>query len=223
MTLQELTAEFRQRADDLRTPYLWDDTFIARSLNTADNEAAERSEMLLDTSTASVCQIAMTDSSTLLSVSPLVVRIKRAKLSGETLPLILITVDEMDRLYPGWEGISRSVPTHLITDIETDKVQPYPLPNASFTMNMHVYRLPLTPMSASSDEPEIPDRGRNHLRLVNWALYEAFDWKDFDTYDPARAAQYLAMFTKDFGESNPRGAEWRRKHMGRSMLSGSFA
>lgn len=223
MTLRELIDLFRLRADDQIAPYLWDDAFLVAAANRAENEAAERAELLLDTSTSAICQVAMTSSSTLLTLDERVVRIKRAKLSGETLPLILSTVDEMDRFFPGWEDAGRSTPRYLILDIETSKVQPYPLPNGSHTLLLHAYRRPLTPMGDMTDEPEIPDRHGSHHRLVNWMLFEAYAMKDSDHYDAKKAAGHRAAFTADFGERTPAGSEWRRKHMGRSLIGGHFA
>lgn len=223
MNLREIINEFRRVADDLEAQQQrWGDDFLVASANRAEAEACKSALLLLDTSTAAICQYALTVSTVLVSLDTRVVRVKRARLSSETCPLIPMTVGDMDSVFPGWESAARSLPLYLITDIETGKVQPYPSPDGNYTLKIHAYRTPLNEMTSMTNSPEIKDRG-DHRKLVNWMMYEAYMDHDSDRYDPVKSAQYRDMFDRDFGISTPQGAEWRHRHMGHSLLSGSFA
>lgn len=223
MTLAELIAETRRILDDKLAPYLWDDDFIVAALNRAEALAARGGLLLKDSSTASVCQASLTNATTLVTLHASVVRIERAIIDGQSVPLQLITVMEMDEIFPGWEDADRGLPTHLITDIETGDVRPYPLPDGNYTLNMVVYRIPITAMSAMTSSPEIEDMGANHRALTFYAVSEALDDHDADRYGPEKAAAYLARFCRQFGISTAKGARWRKQLMGRNLATTTLA
>lgn len=222
MTLKELIATFREDADDNEKKQLWSDVFLKAAANRAEAEACKGGLLLKDSTTAEVCQYDLVSGDTIIALDVRIIRIIRAKLSTEAIPLELVTVSDMDECFPGWENATTNKPLRLITDIETGKVGIYPGANAVYTLNLHVYRTPLEEMKDFDDSPEIPDIGSNHRKLVNWMLFEAYSKHDVDQYDPVKAAQHRIMFERDFGMSTPLGANWRKQFMGRSLLTGTF-
>lgn len=223
MTLAELIAECRRVLDDRKAPYQWDDDFLVASLNRAEAMAARGGLLLKDYSTASVCQSSLTNATALITLHTSVFRIERAILDGYSVPLDLRTLLEMDEIFPGWEDADRSLPTHLITDIETGKVRPHPLPDGNYTLNMTVYRVPVTAMSAMTSSPEIEDLGGNHRALTHFVVSEAYEDHDSDRYDPVKAADHRATFNRHFGISTARGARWRKQLMGRNLATTTLA
>ena len=79
------------------------------------------------------------------------------------------------------------------------------------TLALTVYRGALKPLSADIDtgKPEIPERF--HERLMDWVLHRAYLKQDAETFDPAKAAQSLALFIQSFGERPDANVQRKRR------------
>ena len=81
----------------------------------------------------------------------------------------------------------------------------FPTPDATInsdtgidTLNLEVYRLPLTDLVGDDDEsPEIDDE--YHFDLIHYACYLAYSKQDADTQDNLKAQWHEAQFTAKFG------------------------
>lgn len=195
MTLADLIAAFRLRADDVATPYLWSDDEVTLYLNEAVNEAAERARLIRDASTPAVTQISITTGDVDYALHASILAIDRAQLASQPRSLIRQTVEEMEQRFPDWRGMV-GTPHFFVEDSGRIRIAPQS-PQAD-TLNLTVYRLPLAPMLTETDSPEI--HAKFHYRLIDWALRCAYLKQDAETLDKQKAADYQALFDLSFGK-----------------------
>lgn len=214
MNLEQLIAQFRVDSEDGVQPYLFSDESVVQWLNEAVEEACIRSLLLKDFSTPAVCTIDVVDGVPTYTPHASIINITRAEFTadGETEGVELYQTDEyeIDRTRPGWRKMAETPRDFIHHDTV---IRLGCLPPAG-TLSLEVNRLPLTPMAADADEPEIA--AIHHRKLVHWALFRAFSVPDSETIDPNRAALADAAFTKAFGHSldatTRRGHEAMRPH-----------
>jgi hypothetical protein len=213
MFRQDLFDTFRARAFDTAAPYLWSDVELQEYLDDAQNEAAERALLLRDSSTAEICEVAITAGESTYLLDERILQIERAKLDSQTRPLVLTSVDELDRTSPGWGSRTGSTTTIAIDAEGAGWVaRLVGVPSVDDTLRLQVFRLPMQSIALPGDEPEIAKR--LHVRLVDWMMFRAYSKKDAETKDEVKAAEYEAIFTSAFG---PRvDANVRRKQRDRS-------
>lgn len=211
MKLEALIAQFRIDADDtVDNPYLWADEDIATWLSEAEEEAAIRANLIYDTTTPEVCQIAVVANTAAYPLHKAITEIAYAQFvptSDATRVAILDQKDrlELDRLNPRWRQ-DTGEPRYFVQDDTTLTL--YPRPAEAGALTLEVHRLPLEPLANDNDEPEIGNA--HHRHLVNWALFRAFSQPDTEAIDPNRAAQAEGRFTSHFGL--PVDADMRRAH-----------
>lgn len=199
MRLNDLIRIFRAEVDDAVMPYLWSDPDLIEYANDAELEACRRSRLIVDSSTAAICQIAVVAGTATYALDPRVLFIRRVRLTG-LLPLKRKNMQDMDSQFPGWEDAEVSTPSAFIPDFETGKIRLYPTPDAAATLNLMVVRDPLAEMNDDSDTPEIAARYHRSLRF--WMMHRAYLKKDADANDPKKAAESLALFEQEFGKKS---------------------
>lgn len=211
MNRASLIAQFRIEADDtVNNPYLWADEEIGAWLSEAEEEAAIRANLLYDTITAEVCQIAVVANTASYPLHAAITEIAYAQFvptSDSTRVAMLTSKDrlELDRLNPRWRQ-ETGEPRHFAQNDTTLTL--FPRPSEAGALTLEAYRLPLAPLVNDADEPEIGQA--HHRHLVNWALFRAFSKPDAETIDPNRAAQAEDRFTRHFGL--PVDADMRRAY-----------
>ena len=124
MNLLELRQAFRKETQDLQAPYAWSDEEIDRYLNEAEDDAARRSGLLVDsTSVAAEYDIAAGDEA--IELHPSVIYIRRVRPTGG-MPWVPRVVRSMDEEIPGWEDTPASVPRVFVPDWESGKLRLWP-------------------------------------------------------------------------------------------------
>lgn len=198
MNLKQLRDALRDDIRDSTTPYLVSDGLAARLLNEAEMEAARRARLLVD-STSAMTQIAVTAGNPLVSLDPRIIKVRRARLASQVLPLQLRSVATMDAQYAGWDSdsVPASVPQILVVGADSGVCRLYPPPINADTLQLIAVREPLALMSADDDAPEVPPR--THEGLLNWAKWRVYSNDDADLYDPKRAATAYQAFEAEFG------------------------
>lgn len=227
MTLEELVENARRRLEDLGgdmegldwktddSSLLWSNDDLVRYANEAENEFCRR-RPILDSETASVCELAVTAGTGVYAYSPLIVEIKRAKLDTRPEPLAKVTTNWLDHEYQTWEDWE-SDPWYLIDDETDGKLRIVAPPTVDDTLRMTVGRRPLQAMTwvnRATDTPEIPEQ--HHNDLLHWMLHLAYLKDDAETYDPTKSAGFAGLFTNEVGP--PISAEDERKKRRRSHL-----
>lgn len=198
MNRGDLRAQFRLDADDVATPYLFSDTEANAWLVEAVEEAALRADLLLEVDDAAVCTIATTADLAGYALHASITRVMRAQWTttggSEALPLTLIERRELDRVCPSWRELAEE-PTWAL--LEAGKIRLAGVPTTDGSIQLECYRMPLTPMAADADLPEL--EAKHHRYLIQWALWRAYGRPDTETYDATRADRALAAFERQFG------------------------
>lgn len=229
MKLRELIEAARVRAADTAKPQLWSDDEWTLFLNEAENEAAERGQLILDIDTPEVVEIPVSVGVRTYPLHPSILKIQRAKLDLGTRPLAETSTEQMDAggvgwfpaglasypggatWYPGgsnWETLS-GTPERYIRNAQS--ITLIRIPDVADTLRLIVTRLPLAPMCKENDSPEIASQ--YHFRMIDWALHCAYIKQDAETFDPKKAIDYEAAFIRSFG-MRPDANVQRKRHVG---------
>lgn len=213
MTLGDLLDLWRKEIDDVAQPYLWSDDEAIEYADDAQNEACRRGRLLVDSETTAVCNIALVDGTSSYALDSRVIRVNRAKVSGESSPLAFCMVRDLDERAPGWEDWSESTPTILVPDWQSGKIRLVATPDAAGTLTMTVVRLPLVELNDADQSFEIRTEYVRNLR--HWLSYRAYMKRDSETYNPQKAADALALFEREFGKPQPAYDElWAQQYYG---------
>lgn len=220
MKLGQIIERFRIAADDLTQPYLWSDQEAITYAVDGENEACRRARLLVDSSTAAICQYTAAASATSITLDPRVIFVRRAIVSGKTVPLSRVNMRDLDASYPGWEAHTGTV-EGFVTDWATGKLRLYRIPTVETVINMTVVRLPLVDMNDFEDTPEI--NARFHEGLVNWMLHRAYMKPDKETYDEKRAGEAEKRFVLEFGsKSSAQDEAWIGQQYGADDYDGTY-
>lgn len=201
-TLAELVARWRLRLDDNSSPYLWSNQELTDYMNVCINSLCREIPIIEDATTASICQVAVSIGSEILSISDRIVWLKRAKLDSDTRPLSFASVDYMDQNIDDWEDAAGADVQYLITDgVGTDKVRIYPPSLVTDTLRLSVVRLPLADMVYASDSASVPEIPSKYQDLLdNGVMYYAYLKQDTDTMDMKKADYHLGLWKKNLEE-----------------------
>lgn len=202
MEAGDLLALFRRRVDDTAAQPLYEDAQVYDFLNDAVRQAALRKRLLLDNSTAEVCVYAvdgLTEGYATVTLHSRVLAVRSARWSGSTTPLHLTTLKVMDKDRPDWTSATASIPTHLVVDRESGKIDLWPAPEEDGTLTLAVWRLPLDVEECEdeSDEPAVDEVF--HVDLIDWMEHLAYLQKDSEQNDLQRSAAAESRFTNKFG------------------------
>jgi hypothetical protein len=148
VTTQQLIDLFRDLADDKALPYLWSDFVMTQYAAEAEMEAARRARLLKDSSTAAVCQYAVTAGQQKITLDPRVIFIRSVKIGSKTIPLSRFHRTDMDFTFPDWDNtvnlgdVNRFIPDRDSGVLWFDGQFP-----ASDTVYLTVVREPLTALT----------------------------------------------------------------------------
>lgn len=211
MTLNDLIRQARTLSDDLREPYRVSRANWVIYANEAQEEACRRARLIMDSTTAEICQVALADATATYALDSRILFVRRVKLTGQSIPLKRVSHKTLDRFRPGWED-ETGMPEAYVPDMDTGLLRPYPTPDGAYTANLLVVRLPLVSMADGDNVPEI--RGSAHKTLVDWMLHRAYSVVDSELYNPKKADMHLAVFEQEFGrKSSTQDESWiEREH-----------
>ncbi len=203
MELSELLVEARRLLDDNVVPPFWSDEEIVRHLNGAVDEAAIRTRVLQD-STSAAARIALAVGTSQYRLNPAIYAVRRIRLDGVRDPLELVDTSMMDEQYPGWDDptlAQHGTPTRAVFDFRTGYVHVYPVPTAAITARMLVWRTALETerldAADPSGPPAIPDA--MHRELAYWAAAQCLLNPDQETRNTSLAAEYMGLFEAAYG------------------------
>src|SRR6266404_4709307 len=106
MQLIDLITLFRTEAGDETEPFLWSPDEVIEFANDAQDEACRRARLLVDSSTAGICSIAVTAAGLgVVTLDPRVVFVRRARFAT-MLPLKRMNMQDMESFNPFWQDAS---------------------------------------------------------------------------------------------------------------------
>lgn len=202
MDVTALLAEYRRRADDIKTVPRTDDATLTGFLAEGEDEAAVRSDCIYDDS-SDFTTLAITAGTATWPIDPRILRVTAATFqpTGYTYaqPLRLRGIDwieDENRYFHDCRPLVEPCPGTLVERFDNQVVL-FRTPSLDGTLQLSVRRRPLFPLEATDDEPEIPEN--QHIGLVDWCLWRALNCKDGEEGDTKLAASYYAAFEARFG------------------------
>jgi hypothetical protein len=197
MKLPELQAEFYRQADDRSVPPFFKGDVVTAWLNEAVEEAAIRSRLLFERTDATLCEYDIQESEIDITIDDRMVDLTKAILvdaGDEEFNLDILDREELERLYPNWRTTTEQPRAIAYHD---NRLQLNCKPDTNYTLRIEGYRLPLKAMKSENDKPEI--HSQHHRRLVDWALFRAFQIPDTETFNPEKSAEAESRFNAYFG------------------------
>ncbi|MDP1774265.1 MAG: hypothetical protein Q8L15_18510 [Methylobacter sp.] len=196
MTVASLYDLYLRQFDDKASGYfLTYETFL-EFLKEAQDEACLRSNLIFDKISA-FCTIPVISGTATYALNAAIYSIYYATITdvdGAVTAINQTDRIELDRLSADWRTRTE-IPAGFIHD--DTSIELVPKPNAAFTLNIEVYRLPVTVLTNITDVPEI--NKAYHCALVDYALYRAFSMPDNELYDLNKAKHFEEKFIRVFG------------------------
>lgn len=197
--LGQLIEDCREELDDEVAPYLWDDTYLTKRLNEAVEEAAVRARLLVESSRADICQVALVAGQAQYTLHPSVVVIRRAVLASDRSdPLCRTTTAALDGHRCRWRA-EAGTPEFLVRDQQSRTFFVSPVPTQDDVLHLTVWRRPTDDelMEDSSDEPCIDEA--HHDKLMHWACFRALSKRDSEQNSSKDAERHQFEFETAFG------------------------
>jgi hypothetical protein len=173
---------------------LWSQAELLEYAQDAENEACERADLIID-STSSLTDITLDTSTGTYGIASTVISVRSAMLSIGTEPLMETTEETLDKSVSGWRTAEGTPRSYVMTP--TNNIIVYPIPSVASVLSLTVSRFPNTPMTLVG-APEVD--ARYHQGLVLWMIYRAYLKNDSETLNTDKAADYLRLFEKYFGK-----------------------
>ncbi len=205
MTLAELLSSARRRLSDDTQPYLWSDTDIVEYLNAAINWACEEGQLIIDSKTVAICNIAVLDHDTSrdYALDSRILEVKSARMNSQSTPLVKRTCAWMDINRPDWRTTTETgTPTIYVLDYSDGYISIHPQSDSDDTILLSVLRLPVNPMTLVASgtpvvggptaSPETPSR--YHIDLIDGIMSFAYLKEDTETLDPKKAETHRQRF-----------------------------
>ena len=200
MTPEKLLDLFRREVDDTAEPYLWSDEDFYYYLNEAQEVHVRLIGGIADRR-SSLTKVTYKTGDQFKKYDPRILRIKGAFDEDNN----IVTIRNLDnfespyleddygqRLNTGLEDSRTGSIKYLITDVETEEFQFYPIPDHDGWIRLYVYRLPLEEVANDKDELEIPSF--HHMNLLNWVKHKAYMKQDIEGFDLSKSADFRAAF-----------------------------
>ncbi len=216
MTSDDLYALFRSDVQDVELPYLWSDTEVWGYMNDAYRMFVRLTGGIADT-TSALTQLTLVPGTATTKVSPLILRFRSAYLLSDGTELAIINEAELPRMRTSDYGqlntnrrsMLQGAVQYMVTGMDRSaingSVRWVRIPDKADTVQLSVQRLPLEPVEAGFEFPEIGEEHHEHLML--WMKYRAYGKQDTETFDKGRRDEYKQAFEAYCAQSK---AEWNR-------------
>jgi len=172
---------------------LWSQAEILEYAQDAENEACERLDLIIDSS-SSLTSISVNTSTGTYGLAATITNILSIKLDSGSEPLMETSERVLDNTEPGWRTNTGTPRSYVKTP--TNNIIIYPIPTSADTVNMTVSRFPNTPMTVNGS-PEID--ARYHAGLLEWILHRAYMKNDSETLNVDKAMDHKKKFEEFFG------------------------
>lgn len=222
MKLSELLSESRGRLDDRAPPFLWSDPDLTGYINNAVEEAAIRARLIYDERTPRVVEIGLRPGIAEYPLCAEVLRVDYAILASTGRPIRRVKDRDLHDWDCEWKNATGTpIAFYERTDRgRGDSLRIYRIPQVADTVMLGLWRLPLCPLKDPDDEPEIPRR--EHIKLIDWVLREAYMKRDADTYDKDKAERHEALFTASFGPRESADVYRKRRLRGATVCKAQW-
>lgn len=180
----------------------WSRNLIANYIDEAEYEACERSNIIFDKDTTSVCQIPVVAGQSVYPLHSSIVGISYIKFIpaiGSQFDVLVREKVEFSQISPIWRTVGFSV--NKCVFVHDSEIENAGIADTAGTLHLEVYRSPLANASVSG-QFEIPEK--YHAKLIDWVKYKAFSNPDVDIYDVKKSYVFYGQFQRSFGKRRDR-------------------
>lgn len=189
MDTGELLGLLRRELGDIAKPYLWSDEDLTYYLDDAQKMFARKTDGIPDATTPAVTQLAIVPGVEWYPLHPKVKKVRTATRRSDGRRMEVLTPETAERNGVRFNGTQGPVRV-IVQGFEDRKLRVWPTPTAADTIELAVFRLPLT--SLTDTDPEIQEE--HHMHLLTWAKSRAYLKQDAETYDRRQAEDNEARF-----------------------------
>jgi len=203
---------------DTDSQLLWSNESLARYINEAEKQAVRRSLLIKDYTTYTIDAVSGDHT---YDIDDKIIRILDIDNDTDGLPLTGIEYDDV-RGIQNWKS-KTGTPSYYIVDYNSNTVRLYPTPDASHTLNLVVYRLPLEEQdwdASMSSAPEI--RTEYHIPMLHYAAFLAYSKQDVDAFDPQKATYHLQQFNAEFTDTSAYSETRKRRQSNQTTKYGGL-
>lgn len=204
---------FRSDVRDVETPYLWSDIEVYAYLDDAQKMFCRMQGGISD-ATSALTQVAVVADQPFSTISSRILKIRELISRTQHRRIELANVEGVDT--------SRDIPAgplrQAIVGMEANKIRWVPVPVASETVELLIYRLPLVDITTSGQAIEVDEQHHRHLLL--WAKHLAHMKQDAETYDKGRSDMFKADFQLYCDQA--KAERERREHKYRTVAYGGY-
>lgn len=210
-TLAQLVSRWRSALDDTVEEYLWSNDELTSYADKLQKELVAELPILEDRTDDTICNVAIVQGNGLIDLSmQRIITIKKAWIDGQAEPLHVYTSAQMDANYGDWQGVevavTQATPTILVLPgMGVDKAYLYPpLDEATGTLKLLVYRLPLLDLDYDIHSSEYLEIDKYAHLLIHGIMWQAYLKNDADTFDQKRAEQQRVYWEGADGKGGDR-------------------
>lgn len=217
MTPTDLLGFFRDEMADTATPYLWSDAFVYNAINEAQNWFCRLTEGLEDSRTPGATQLLVTPNVEWYATSPLILKLRKANRGDTGRRVDIINAEKADELGYRFDGRTAGPVRALVTGLERHAVRAWPIPTETVTLNLSIFRLPLTPITGPAQALEID--GQHHYSLLMWVKSLAYGKQDSEAFNRDKSKELAEAFQAYCAQAR-REQERARRETGTVMYGG---
>ena len=212
-----LLSLLREELMDQEEPYLWSDEFLLACQDDAQLMFCRETDGIPDDATPEVVEIEVTPGSDRVALHPSI-RLIRAAQRGDTgAPIEVVNTEDMARRgwrFDGAAGMTRA----LVIGGSANAARVWPVASEAYTLQLTVFRLPLTSITDTDQPFEVSAEHHRHLSL--WCRHLAYDKPDSDAYDKGKSTEYASKFHAYCEKVNRE--EQRKRHKTRVVSYGGL-
>lgn len=191
MTSDELLALWRGEIGDIVAPYLWTDTEGYAFMDDAQRMFCRLTDGLADGSTPAVTQVVAAPGDTWLDLHPSIKKIRAANRLSDGRDVEVVNFEDMATRglrFNGATGPLRSI----VVGIEENKARALRTVSEPETLELLVFRLPITTITGTDQTFEVAEQHHQHLML--WMKHRAYMKQDAECFDRSKAEEFDAAF-----------------------------
>jgi len=226
MTPEDLLVKFRAQITDTALPCLWSDEEVYAFMDDAQKQFCRLTGGISD-ATSDITQISVDAGEEFVAIDPRVLKIRYAKRLSDNQALALWNFEDMNQpsdlddygMKQTMKFDDKTGPIKgLILGMERHKVRCMPIPEVAETIALIVYRIPLLPVTETSQELEIEEQ--HHQYLVYWMMKLAYEKQDAEAFDRGKANEMEKKFLAYCAEA--RHERELREHKYRAVAYGGI-
>lgn len=192
MNSTELLDLCRIELRDVEVPYLVEDAQIYAYIDDAQKWFCRLTEGIEDSQTAGITHLDVTTGAQWYATSPLILKLREVHRTDTGEPIELINAEKATKLGIKFDGRFGTL-KYMVTGLQKNQLRAWPVPAEDMTLELRVFRLPLTSITDAGDQDfEIDEQ--HHLALLHWVKHRIYDNHDVELFDRRKSDDYKAKF-----------------------------